>query len=195
MPSRDTFLRRWKPLSGGFAVVALTTILISNPWTAGARQADAPWAAPELTHVDPQSWINSDPLTLEDLKGKVVLVDFWTYGCWNCYRSFPWLNALEDRLKQQAFQVIGVHTPEFAHEKNPSQVSRKTREFGLAHPVMLDDDFSFWRAMNNQYWPTFYLIDKTGQVRAQYVGEVHAGDYTAEKIEAQINQLLLERSS
>ncbi len=179
----------------GFALAAIATLLISNPWTAGARQIDAPWAAPELTHGDPQNWINSPPLTLEDLKGKVVLLDFWTYGCWNCYRSFPWLNELEERLKGQDFQVIGVHTPEFVHEKNPTQVSRKTREFGLGHPIMLDNDFSFWRAMNNLHWPTFYLIDKTGQVRAQYIGEIRAGDDTARRIEAQIDQLLLERSS
>ncbi len=194
MPESSAPIWRFKPLVWGLAAACLAALLSTSLWTAGARQSDAPWDAPELTHVEPQNWINSEPLRLGDLKGSVVLVDFWTYGCWNCFRSFPWLTALEDRLQGQAFQVLGVHTPEFVHEKDRAQVLRKTREFGITHPVMIDNDFSYWKAMNNHYWPTFYLIDKTGRVRAKYVGEVHDGDPTAKQIEAQIDRLLQEHA-
>lgn len=184
-----------KPLVSVLAAALLVSVFITTPWTAGARQVDAPWAAPEFTHADASDWINSIPLKLADLKGKVVLVDFWTYGCWNCYRSFPWLKGLEQRLAGDDFVVLGVHTPEFEHEKDRSQVVAKATEFGLRHPVMIDNDFSFWKAMNTRYWPTFYVIDKTGQVRAKYIGEVHDGDRTAQSIERQIGRLLVEQSS
>ena len=171
-------------------IVLLT--LISNPWSAGAGDVERPWAAPELPHQDPLNWVNSDPLTLADLEGKVVLVDFWTFGCWNCYRSFPFLKNLEDRYGEDEFVIIGVHTPEFEHEKERDSVVEKVAEFGLEHPVMLDNDFAYWNAMNNRYWPTFYLIDKAGQVRGVYVGETRAGDRRATAIETKVKKLLAE---
>ena len=147
---------------------------------------------PEFTHKSQKEWINSKPLSTKDLKNKVVLIDFWTYSCWNCYRSFPWLNALEEKLKDRQFLVIGVHTPEFAHEKNLKSIVSKVREFGLHHPIMVDSDYSYWRAMDNSYWPAFYLIDKSGKVRDVFVGETHKGDKRAKKIERSIDILLAE---
>ncbi len=152
-------------------------------------------AAPEFTHALEEEWINSAPLTLADLKGKVVLIDFWTFDCWNCYRSFPWMKAMEDRLSGEDFQIIGVHTPEFAHEKIRKNITAKVVEFGLQHPVMIDNDFSYWRAMGNRYWPAFYLLDKKGEVRALFVGETHEGDEQALRIEAMIKALLQEPGS
>ncbi len=147
---------------------------------------------PEFTHQNPSDWFNSQPLALSDLKGKVVLIDFWTFGCWNCYRSFPWLNDLEERLKDKDFLVIGVHTPEFEHEKDLNRIAAKIKEFKLHHPVMVDSDFSYWKAMNNRYWPTFYLVDKQGNIREKFIGETHKGDKRAQKIEASIQHLLTE---
>ena len=151
--------------------------------------------APEFTHSKTRDWINSEPLTLADLEGKVILVDFWSYGCWNCYRSFPWLKKLEARFEGDDLIVLGVHSPEFEHEKDRQNVSVKVKEFGLDHPVMIDNDFSYWKAMKNRYWPTFYLIDKAGQVRASYIGETHDGDSNARAIEQKIVQLLKETVS
>ena len=146
--------------------------------------------APEFTYHTEDAWINSKPLKLEDLKGKVILLDFWTFECWNCYRSFPWLNALEKKFEGQDFQVIGVHSPEFEHEHDRKQVEAKIKAFGLHHPVMMDNDFSYWKALNNRYWPAFYLIDKQGVIQGRYVGETHEGDGNATAIELKIKQLL-----
>ncbi len=152
-------------------------------------------AAPNFTHHKPNEWINSAPLTLTDLRGRVVLLDFWTFDCWNCYRSFPWLKSVEKRFADQAFTVIGVHTPEFKHERVRASIVKKVKEFELDHPVMIDNNFSYWRAMNNRYWPTFYLIDKQGRVRAAYIGETHKADKRAKAIEKRIVDLLAEQSS
>lgn len=148
--------------------------------------------APEFTHTSPGEWINSAPLTLEALRGTVLLLDIWTFECWNCYRSFPWLRDVETRYGPRGLQVIGVHTPEFEREKVRANIVEKVAEFKLPHPVMIDNDFSYWNALGNRYWPTFYLIDKQGRVRYFFVGETHAGDTRAKDIEARIEQLLTE---
>ena len=173
--------------------LALAASLLAALWSWPALGAAAEGVvAPEFTHRDAKEWINSAPLSLAELRGKVVFVDFWTFDCWNCYRSFPWLNAMEARLAGEDFLVVGVHTPEFDHEKVRSNIEAKVKEFGLHHPVMIDNDFSYWRAMGNRYWPAFYLIDKRGRVRAAFVGETHEGTPQALKIEAAIRQLLAE---
>ena len=151
-----------------------------------------PRPAPEFSHQDEAAWLNSPPLSLQELRGRVLLFDFWTFDCWNCYRSFPWLLGLEERLKEQPFSVIGIHTPEFAHERKRESLQKKIVEFGLQHPVMMDNDFSYWNAMGTRYWPSFYLVDKQGMVRALYVGETHRGDRRALQIEQMIEQLLRE---
>ncbi len=153
---------------------------------------DGSTKAPEFTHDEPEAWINSQPLTLKDLRGAVVLVDFWTFDCWNCYRSFPWLKQVEAAYADRGLRVIGVHTPEFDHEKIRSNIVEKVGEFGLHHPVMIDNDFSYWRAMNNRYWPAFYLIDKRGFIRSVFIGETHSGGARAQKVEAAIESLLAE---
>ena len=147
---------------------------------------------PEFTHNAPLDWLNSTPLRVESLRGKVVLIDFWTFECWNCYRSFPWLKELEEKLSSQSFMVIGVHSPEFERERDRAAVAAKVKEFGLQHPVMIDNDFSYWSAMNNRYWPAFYLVDKQGNIRYRFIGETHAGDRQAMLIEKRLRELLLE---
>lgn len=148
--------------------------------------------APEFTHRGSADWIGSPPLTLASLRGQVVLVDVWTFACWNCYRSFPWLNAVQRRYATRGLRIVGVHTPEFEHEKPRASVERKVRQYGLQHPVMLDNDFSYWNALGNRYWPAWYLLDREGRVRAVHAGEVHAGDPRARRIEADIEALLAE---
>lgn len=174
---------------------ALVTLAIL-PLGGGLSQAMAPaetaTPAPAFTHTSEENWINSPPLQLIDLRGQVLLLDFWTFACWNCYRSFPWLNALEKRLHDEGLRVIGVHTPEFDYERVRANIAEKVKEYGLQHPVMIDNDHSYWRAMNNRYWPAFYLIDRQGRLRAKYAGETHAGDPQARRIEADIRTLLAE---
>lgn len=159
---------------------------------AGGATFSTPYPVPEFTHTTDDEWLNSQPLTLENLQGKVLLIDFWTFDCWNCYRSFPWMKAMEARLEPKGLQIIGVHTPEFEHEKIRENIVNKIGEFGLQHPIMIDNDFSYWRAMRNKYWPAYYIIDKQGRVRAAYYGETHEGDQRAKQIESLITALLQE---
>lgn len=120
------------------------------------------------------SWLNSAPLTPEGLRGKVVLIDFWTYSCINCLRALPYVNGWYQKYKDHGLVVIGVHSPEFAFEKDVSNVRGAVRDLGVSYPVALDSDYMIWRAFNNQYWPAHYFIDAKGQIRAHHFGE---GEY------------------
>ncbi len=151
-----------------------------------------PPVLPEFTQSLPAAWINSSPLTTADLKNKVVLMDIWTFDCWNCYRSFPWLHKVEERFSTHNFTVVGIHSPEFEHERHRNAVIKKTHKFQLNHPIMLDNDFAYWRALGNRYWPTFYVIDKKGHIRATFIGETHSNTPRAQKIEKFIALLLAE---
>jgi cytochrome c biogenesis protein CcdA/thiol-disulfide isomerase/thioredoxin len=132
-------------------------------------------------------WLNSPPLTPELLKGKVVLVDFWTYSCINCLRSIPYVRAWAEKYKDQGLVVIGVHAPEFPFEKNVDNVKQAVAKLKIDYPVAIDNDYAIWRALKNEYWPADYFIDAEGRIRHHYFGE---GDYAeSEKI---IQQLLAE---
>lgn len=133
------------------------------------------------------TWLNTPPLTTEQLRGKVVVVDFWTYSCINCLRSIPYVKAWAEKYKDQGLVVIGVHTPEFAFEKSEANVRQNVRRLGLTYPVAMDNDFAVWRAFRNQYWPAHYFIDAQGRIRHHHFGE---GDY--EGSERVIQQLLKE---
>jgi len=125
--------------------------------------------APEIVGIN--NWINSDPLKLADLKGKVVLVDFWTYSCINCQRTLPYLTKWDAKYKDQGLVIIGVHTPEFAFEKDLENVQRAVRVAGINYPVALDNDHGTWNNYNNEYWPAEYFIDKKGEIRFTHFGE------------------------
>jgi cytochrome c biogenesis protein CcdA/thiol-disulfide isomerase/thioredoxin len=132
-------------------------------------------------------WLNSPPLTIEGLAGKVVLVNFWTYSCINCLRVIPYVRAWAEKYKDQGLVVIGVHTPEFAFERNADNVRKAVADLQIGYPVAIDSDFAIWRAFENQYWPAHYFIDAEGHVRHHHFGE---GDY--DKSEKVIQQLLAE---
>jgi cytochrome c biogenesis protein CcdA/thiol-disulfide isomerase/thioredoxin len=117
------------------------------------------------------AWINSPPLTPESLRGKVVLVDFWTYSCINCIRSLPYIKAWYAKYKDDGLVVIGVHTPEFPFEKDEANVQKAVHDLGVLYPVAMDNDYRIWRNFNNQYWPAHYFIDATGHVRYHHFGE------------------------
>jgi cytochrome c biogenesis protein CcdA/thiol-disulfide isomerase/thioredoxin len=132
-------------------------------------------------------WLNSPPLTADQLKGKVVLVDFWTYSCINCLREIPYVRAWSDKYAAQGLVVVGVHAPEFAFEKNVDNVKQAVTDLKIGYPVAVDNDYAIWRAFGNQYWPAQYIADAKGQVRYHHFGE---GDY--EGSERVIQQLLAE---
>lgn len=131
------------------------------------------------------SWLNSKPLKLEELRGKVVLVDFWTYTCINCIRTLPYLKAWNEKYEKDGLVIIGVHTPEFEFEKNRENVAKALADFGIKYPVVQDNDYVIWNNYSNRYWPAKYLIDKDGRIRYSHFGE---GDY--DKTERQIQDLL-----
>ena len=133
------------------------------------------------------SWINSPPLTPDGLKGKVVLIDFWTYSCINCLRTLPYIRAWAEKYKDHGLVIIGVHTPEFAFEKDVSNVEGAVKNIGLLYPVALDNDYAIWNAFNNQAWPAHYLIDAKGDIREHHFGE---GRYA--ETERSIQELLKE---
>ena len=135
-------------------------------------------------------WLNSPPLTAEALKGKVVLVDFWTYSCINCLRAIPYVRAWADKYRDQGLVVIGVHSPEFAFEKNVDNVRDAVSDLQIDYPVAIDNNFAVWRAFDNQYWPAHYFIDAQGRIRHHHFGE---GDYDGS--ERVIQQLLAEAGS
>ena len=142
-------------------------------------------AAPEFTDV--AAWLNSKPLTLGKLRGRVVLIDFWTYSCINCLRTLPYIKEWDARYRRLGLTIVGVHSPEFAFEHKESNVRANVRRLGLRYPIALDNDFGTWQAWSNQYWPAKYLIDRAGHVRFYHFGE---GDYA--KTEDTIRTLLAE---
>ena len=142
--------------------------------------------APEFSGIT--NWLNTDhPLTMKELKGKVVLVDFWTYTCINCIRTLPHTESLYEKYKDQGFVVVGVHTPEFAFEKDTTNVANALKQFGITYPVAQDNNYGTWNAYGNEYWPAEYLIDANGNVRHTHFGE---GEY--DQTEKAVQVLLAE---
>jgi len=139
--------------------------------------------APEFTGIE--QWLASTPLTMAGLRGKVVLVDFWTYSCINCLRTLPHVNRWAETYRDQGLVVVGVHTPEFPFERSTANVTTAMRRFGVKHPVAQDNRYATWQAYSNRYWPAKYLIDAQGRIRYQHFGE---GRY--EETEAAIQALL-----
>ena len=140
---------------------------------------------PPFTGLGP--WINSAEGKPEQLKGKVVLIDFWTYSCINCIRSIPYVKRWHEKYASDGLVIIGVHAPEFAFERNPANVRKAVADLGIPYPVALDNRYDLWRAMNNRYWPAHYFIDAQGRVRFHHFGE--GGYDNSEKV---IRLLLME---
>ena len=153
-----------------------------------AAKGAGPETLPDLSGA--VQWFNSTPLNRDQLKGHVVLVDFWTYSCINCLRTLPYIRAWADRYKDAGFIVLGVHTPEFAFEKDPDNVRRAIKELQITYPVLLDNNYSIWKAFSNQFWPADYLVDATGRVRYHHFGE---GKY--DETETHIQELLKENNA
>ena len=173
-------------MSGGPAMMSGNPVMMMKAKSAAQTEA-LPVEGPLPMLSGAVEWLNSPPLTAEELKGKVVLVDFWTYSCINCLRAIPYVRAWAEKYKDQGLVVIGVHAPEFAFEKNIGNVKKAVSDLKIDYPVAIDNDYAIWKAFNNDYWPAHYFIDAEGRIRHHHFGE---GDY--EESEKVIQQLLAE---
>ncbi|WP_439615552.1 cytochrome c biogenesis protein DipZ [Shinella sp.] len=173
-------------MAGGSAMMAGgSAMMAANPQASATGALPVEGIVPSLAVA--VEWLNSPPLTAEGLKGKVVLVDFWTYSCVNCLRAIPYVRAWAEKYKDQGLVVIGVHTPEFAFEKDVGNVRQAATDLGITYPVAIDNDYAIWRAFNNRYWPAHYFIDAEGRIRHHKFGE---GGY--DESERVIQKLLAE---
>jgi len=158
--------------SGEVEVIASGTVM---PPTREDIVVDLPdmGAAPEFLN---EVWLNSDgPVTLASQQGKVVLLEFWTFGCINCQRTIPWVKEWQAQYEGDDFTVISIHYPEFAYEREVDNVQDALERFEITYPVAIDNDRQTWRAYNQRFWPTTYLIDKNGRIRYQHIGEFSRG--------------------
>jgi thiol-disulfide isomerase/thioredoxin len=177
-----------RSLTASASVVALCLIGTSVPGISGeaARDQTAPFAiaaAPDFTGIS--NWFNSAPLNMASLRGKVVLVDFWTYGCVNCVNTLPHVTELYAKYRDRGLVVVGVHTPEFPFERSASNVQAALKRHGITYPVAQDNESRTWNAFGNQYWPAQYIVDQSGKIVFQHDGE---GQY--EQIDRTIARLL-----
>jgi thiol-disulfide isomerase/thioredoxin len=166
-------------------MVGISGILLSSPLSqASEALAFIGMKAPDVVN---QVWLNGEFRSMQDLRGKVVLVEFWTFGCYNCRNVEPFVKAWYQKYHSQGLEVIGVHSPEFKYEHNIESVKRYLGEHDIRYPVVIDNDFSTWNRYGNRYWPAIYLIDKKGVIRYTRAGE---GGY--DQTEQQIQRLLAE---
>ncbi|OKO70621.1 thioredoxin [Bradyrhizobium sp. NAS80.1] len=162
-------------VSAALIGIAVTGAVIPGICDEAARAVPAVTAAasqqtaPDFAGIT--NWFNSKPLSIADLRGKVVLVDFWTYGCVNCVNTLPHVTDLYAKYKDKGLVVVGVHTPEFPFERSASNVQAALKRHGITYPVAQDNDSKTWNAYRNQYWPAQYIIDQTGKIVFQHEGE------------------------
>jgi thiol-disulfide isomerase/thioredoxin len=185
------FRWRWLRLSIVAAVaVVLSGTTVQVPQVEAQEPPSIVGSSPLPGLAGATGWINSPPLTAKQLRGKVVLVDFWTYSCINCLRAVPYVRAWADKYKDSGLVVIGVHTPEFDFEGQMPNVEKAVKKFGITYPVALDNNQAIWNAFHNEYWPAHYFIDAKGKVRFEHFGE---GDY--DQSERWIQKLLKEANA
>jgi thiol-disulfide isomerase/thioredoxin len=167
----------------GLAAAALAAPVLAGDASLPVQLAAASAAAPNFVGIS--KWFNSAPLSIGDLRGKVVLVDFWTYGCYNCVNTLPHVTKLYETYKDKGLVVVGIHTPEFPFERSPANVQAALKRHGITYPVGQDNDSATWDAWRNQYWPAQYIVDQNGNVVFSHAGE---GQY--DEIERTVRRLL-----
>lgn len=173
-------------IAGSAGLIVLVVVLLPFFMPAQLQGGLAkPVAAPEIESAGP--WLNSPPLSMAGLKGRVVLLDFWTYSCINCLRTLPYIKSWYEAYKDKGFVVVGIHAPEFEFEKNTANVEKAIKRFGITYPVVQDNAMEIWNRYGNRYWPAHYLINRDGQVVYTHFGE---GNYAV--TENNIRALLRE---
>jgi cytochrome c biogenesis protein CcdA/thiol-disulfide isomerase/thioredoxin len=185
LESNDTVQKQLENITGGKDDDMVGKAFNPMPGDKKSDLFNANTPAPNFIGIT--NWINSPPLKIEELKGKVVLVDFWTYTCINCIRTLPYVTSWYEKYKDDGFVVVGVHTPEFEFEKDTKNVENAMKQYGINYPVAQDNNYTTWNNYSNRYWPAKYLIDKNGTIRYVHFGE---GEY--DKTEMAIQKLLEE---
>jgi thiol-disulfide isomerase/thioredoxin len=178
--------RRLVPVLIALVVVAVGAAVAFPHRVAAARAAAAGTALPEFPSRSAADWLNGPPLTGASLRGRPVLIEFWTFECSNCLATLPWLRTVAARYRDRGLVVIGVHTPELPAEHDREAVRRAVARLGIDYPVLIDEDYRYWNALGNRYWPAFYLYDAQGQRVASRFGEQHLGESGSEAFEARI---------
>jgi thiol-disulfide isomerase/thioredoxin len=164
------------------------TKVLLGPFGSSAEYKSSESAtAPDLATGE---WINSEPLKLQDLRGRVVLIEFWTFGCINCRNTLPFVKSWHDRYREKGLTVIGVHSPEFDEERDVENLRRAVASLGISYPVVTDNDYQTWNAYKVEAWPTIFLLDKQGRIRWNRVGE---GNY--DEADRLIQKLLAEKET
>ena len=176
-------------------VLGLTASIVLGSAAASRAQFLKPGKtapAPEFRGVT--EWVNSDPLTMAKLRGKVVLVHFWTNGCYNCVNNYPHYKAWQERYADKDVVIVGIHTPETSGEHDIQRIKAQAAKHGLKFPIAVDKEGANWKARNNRYWPTVYVVDRKGRVRYGWEGELsYKGADGEEKVRKLVDALLLER--
>ncbi len=170
-----------------FGLIAVFLIIMSISINIPMAKSGLPVLGKSPEIIGTQEWLNSESLKISDLKGKVVLVDFWTYSCINCIKTLPFLKEWHEKYSGNGLVIIGVHTPEFDFEKDINNVKDAVERYGLQYPIVQDNDYATWNAFRNSYWPRKYLVDKEGNIRYDHIGE---GAY--KETEKAIQDLLAE---
>jgi thiol-disulfide isomerase/thioredoxin len=165
----------------------LTKLLLAPFGSSSEYESSGSATAPELATGE---WINSEPLKLNELRGRVVLIEFWTFGCINCRNTLPFVKNRADRYREKGLTVIGVHSPEFDEERNVEHLRREVVSLGIRYAVVTDNDYQTWSAYHVEAWPTSFLLDKQGRIRWMHVGE---GGY--DEAERLIQKLLAENTT
>jgi thiol-disulfide isomerase/thioredoxin len=174
-------------------LATVASVACAVPAAAGERSQASP-LAPPFPSARAADWIGT-PVTWEGLRGRVVLLDVWTFACSNCRATIPWLKDVRQRYAERGLALVGVHTPEFTFERERAKVEAEVRRHGIDYPHLLDNDSSYWNALGNEYWPTVYLVDRCGRLRDRQIGEVHSGRDSGRRLESRIDALLAEPAS
>ena len=176
----------------GWIAVAIIALVVMTGSNARVAHPAASLRAAAANHAPPirsAQWINSRPLTDADLRGHVVLVEFWTYECINCQRTIPAMRTLDTLWTPRGVVILGIHRPEFREERSVAHVRAAVKAAGIAYPVCLDNDTKLWDAFHNDAWPSFYLLDESGAIRWTHVGELHEGDAAWRDLQAVLHAL------
>jgi len=176
----------------GLAAMMLTGGLLATAASSGGAGDAARPRGPRAPAVKSERWVNSKPLSALDLQGKVVLVEFWTFGCINCVRTIPAMRKLHAALPDRDVAIVSVHTPEFDHERSPENVEQAVARLGVRYPVAIDNDYRVWRAFKNRYWPALYVVDRRGVIRHTHIGELHEGTPAWDRVLELIEELRKE---
>ena len=166
-------------------VFAAASVMLAS--LLGLFTSDSEWIGKKAPELARGAWINSQPLTLAGLKGKVVLLEFWTFGCYNCRNTLPAVKSWHKKFPSDRLVIIGIHTPEFESEMDLRNVQRRVSELGIEYPIVTDNEYKTWEAYNQRYWPVIYLLDKKGVIRYMHIGE---GAY--DRTESEIERLISE---